>query len=300
MRASLWTGKKRKLLVGLALSIIATLFPIAIYAYDGPHTPKESLYINGMVFIPRGDFIMGADDKELKDVIDNFGQRGDFEGYDFEAEMPKRHLYLKSFYIDKHEVTNAEYKRFIDATGYTPPRHWQDFSFPQDKEDNPVLYVNWFDAANYCSWEGKRLPTEEEWEKAARGSDGRVYPWGNKFDPYKAVTAEYVLKFFRDVGELTQNAAPLDPFRGDKSPYGVYDLAGNVMEWTESMSNDGISRIVKGASWVHLGVRARSASKDATLPEYVSHIIGFRCASDSNDNGLEMAMGPSSKPHPAL
>ena len=246
-----------------------------------------------MARVPNGDFIMGADDNELAEVIKKFGHRGDFNGYDFNAEKPKRHLYLKAFYIDKHEVTNSEYLQFIEETDHKTPRHWRGSTFPQDKRDNPVTYVSWFDANSYCKWIGKRLPTEEEWEKAARGSDGRIYPWGNNFSADNAVTAEYVLKHFRNPGELSLYAATVNYDRGDKSPYGVYDLTGNVMEWTDSHHDDGLSRVVKGASWVNLIARARSSAKDGILPDHVSHLIGFRCASDERNMKLKFVMNVS-------
>lgn len=278
-----------RLPLSLSIGLVAfILSPYSASPIDELSYHKDSPAQEEMVLIPGGEFIMGASGEEVEEVVTNFGHRGDFDGYDFEAEKPRRVAYLRAFYIDRHEVTNAEYKRFIDAAGYRPPRYWTGDSYPPEKGDNPVILVSWFDSMAYCSWKGKRLPTEEEWEKAARGPDGRVYPWGNEFDPDKVVTAEYVLKYFRSPGELLNYAAPVDAFRGDRSPYGVYDMSGNVMEWTGSWYDSGETRVVKGASWVNLGARGRSSAREGVLPDYVSHILGFRCAKDS-DSWLEAA-----------
>ena len=264
----------------LLLTILS--LPGTLLSFNVPDSHNNLEGWQGMVFVPVGSFIMGVNDDELEGIIRDFGHRGDFEGYDFEAEKPRRSVYLNSYYIDKHEVTNGQYDRFVKETGYNPPRHWRDGTVSPDKTRNPVLYVNWYDAAAYCYWQGKRLPTDEEWEKAARGNDGRRYPWGNEYDPDKTVTAEYVLKHYRTPAELTNFAAPIDELRGDKSPYGVYDMAGNVMEWTSSDYQSGQMKTVKGAAWVHLHARARNTAKEGVLPKYSSQFIGFRCAMDSD------------------
>jgi serine/threonine-protein kinase len=223
---------------------------------------------------------MGSSSEEVEKVRKEYGHRGDFVGYDFDKEMPKRTIYVKAFYIDKYEVTNAQYQEFIDATGHPPPRHWGDGFYHPDKANYPVINVSWLDAKAYAEWAGKRLPTEKEWEKAARGDDGRIYPWGDKFNPENAGTAEGILYIILSPRDLFRYAAPIDEFKGDKSPYGVYDMAGNVMEWTDSWYERGKTKVVKGAAWVHLGPRARSAASDGIQPEGLSHLVGFRCATD--------------------
>jgi len=276
-------------------SIITTIFLLSIFtvfAYGGGlylrTTPKEYNYIlfegtsgdDDMVFIPAGEFIMGSDEEELKPIIQKFGHRADFIGYDFDSEKPRRKVFVKSFYIDRYEVTNAQYKKFIDATGHIPPYHWENGTYPPGRDNYPVINVSWYDAKAYAKWAGKRLPTEEEWEKAARGTDGRIYPWGSEFDPNKVRTAEAMLRSILSPAELLKSAAPVNEYEEDRSPYGVHDMAGNVMEWTDSWYEKGHTRVVKGASWVHLGPRARSASREGVEPDKVSHIIGFRCAAD--------------------
>ncbi|VAX11277.1 hypothetical protein MNBD_GAMMA26-869 [hydrothermal vent metagenome] len=235
-----------------------------------------------MVLIPGGGFIMGSSKEELKPIIEEFGKRADFYGYDFDSEVPQRKIYLKDYYIDRYEVTNAQYKEFIDATGHLPPRHWTGGSYAGGRGNNAVIKISWFDASAYAIWAGKRLPTEEEWEKAARGPDGRAYPWGPKFDPAKAGTAETILFVNFPITGLTNFAAPVDAFTEDKSPYGVMGMTGNVMEWTESWYTNDVLLVVKGGAWVHLGVRARGAARIGIGPESISHILGFRCAMDAD------------------
>ncbi|NIW59900.1 MAG: SUMF1/EgtB/PvdO family nonheme iron enzyme, partial [Nitrospinaceae bacterium] len=109
-----------------------------------------------MAFVPAGEFIMGSNER-------------------WDDEAPEHIAHTDAFYIDLYEVTNEEYKQFVDATGREPPYHWPNGAIPPGKEKHPVIYVNWFDARDYCRWEGKRLPTEKEWEKAARGPDGLIY-----------------------------------------------------------------------------------------------------------------------------
>ncbi|MBI5047696.1 MAG: SUMF1/EgtB/PvdO family nonheme iron enzyme [Deltaproteobacteria bacterium] len=273
----------------LLLNLILVLTPPAIYSYGSYEVAdifpffKDIPSQGDMVFIPAGEFIMGSSEEEVEKVAREFGKKGDFVDYDFRKETPKRKVYVKAFYIDRYEVTNAQYKRFIDATGHRPPYHWENGTYPQDKGSYPVINVSMNDAKAYTFWAGKRLPTEEEWEKASRGMDGRIYPWGNEFNPHNVRTAEAFLNTRLCLRDLTQFAAPVDEFKNDKSPYGVYDTAGNVMEWTDSWYEKGETKVVKGAAWVHLGPRARSAGKDGAKPDEISHIVGFRCAMDAVD-----------------
>ena len=249
---------------------------------------KESPNQGEMVLIPAGAFIMGSSEEEIQGVTKEYGKRGDFVDYDFKKETPRRQMHVKAFYIDRYEVTNAQYKRFIDATGYKPPHHWEKGVYPAGKDNHPVINVSYDDAMAYAFWAGKRLPTEEEWEKAARGNNGQVYPWGNEFNPENVRTAEALLATYLSPRELVKYAAPVDEFKKDESPYGAYDMAGNVMEWTDSWYEKGKTRVVKGAAWVHIGPRARSASKEGARSDEISHLIGFRCAMNA-DKGIKKA-----------
>jgi formylglycine-generating enzyme required for sulfatase activity len=171
------------------------------------------------VLIPAGEFIMGSDSS-----VDRLAQTD---------ESPQHRLQITDFYIMRYPVTNAQYRLFMDATGHRPPRFWNKGEYPADQADHPVVGVSFRDAAAFCLWAAEvtglpiRLPTEAEWEKAARGSDGRIYPWGNEWDGDRCNHGE---------GWRPSDSAPVYQFspQGD-SPYGVADLAGNAQEWCASL-----------------------------------------------------------------
>jgi len=166
---------------------------------------------NPMVLVPAGPYIRGSDNR-LPD-----------EGPQYTAETG-------AFWIDKYEVTNLQYKQFIDATKRKSPSHFRSRTYPDGKIDHPVVFVSWHDAHDYCEWAGKRLPTDIEWEKAARGdADDRDYPWGDTFE-VERVNSPVRWKALHLRGDTT----PVGSMEGGKSPYGVYDLSGNVWEWTDS------------------------------------------------------------------
>src|SRR3989304_9925811 len=143
-----------------------------------------------MVLVPAGRFIMGTSEDECK-IIQQLMEPWALGGFVyqridrqwFRPETPQREVYLSPFYIDKYEVTNLMYKIFCMATSYKPPSYWPGGDIPPGTEHQPVTNISWYDAVNYAQWTGRRLPTEAAWEKAARGIDGRAYPWGNQFDP---------------------------------------------------------------------------------------------------------------------
>ncbi len=245
----------------------------------------ERISLSDMVRIPAGPFLMGSSDEEIKKVVRDLG--GGEVGPDiqwFAAERPQHEVYVEELYIDKYEVTSAQYKDFAQATGRPVPRHWEGGTYPEGKKDHPVVYVSWEDADAYCRWVGKRLPKEAEWEKAARGTDARIWPWGNTFDIAKCNVESWEGSGSRPVGSYPDGV----------SPYGVYDMAGNVWEWTDSWydaypgSNHETTefgkklRVLRGGSWYHydsLGpIGARCASRDRAVPQSVSYVAGFRCA----------------------
>ena len=230
---------------------------------------------NEMVQIPAGEFIMGSDDR-LPD------------------EGPQHRVYLPAYWIDKFEVTNLQYKAFNDATHRRSPAHWRNRTYPPGKADHPVTNVSWNDARAYCEWAGKRLPTEAEWEKAARGTDGRTYPWGNDFDISRANTPLRWSAIGKE-GDTT----PVGAFEGGVSPYGVYDMSGNVWEWTASWylpypGNDHPSesygkryRVLKGGSWFdcsfyRCGISAPTFNRAFFSPRVKNDSFGFRCARDAD------------------
>ena len=183
-----------------------------------------------MVLVPGGKFLFGEGKKETS---------------------------LKAFYIDKYEVTNEDFKKF---------REEHTFSAKEGKF--PVRDISFFDAEAYCKWAGKRLPTEEEWEKAARGTDGRKFPWGEKFEAKRANTSEAGGKVLA-VGSFEKGA----------SPYGVHDMAGNVWEWTDSwFGGDKKYRVMRGGSYFEPGESmAQVTKKLRSIPDDIHEYLGFRC-----------------------
>jgi formylglycine-generating enzyme required for sulfatase activity len=159
---------------------------------------------------------MGSDDVDTEQIAEQLGINKPW----FEDEHPVHRVSLNAFFIDQYEVTHVQYQRFIGATGRSAPPYWQEGKIPRGQGDLPVM-VGWADAEAYCRWAGKRLPTEAEWEKAARGADGRKYPWGNEFDPARA-----------NVGEAQPGTVRVGNYPTGKSPYGAYNMIGNVWEWT--------------------------------------------------------------------
>ncbi|HNT35566.1 MAG TPA: formylglycine-generating enzyme family protein [bacterium] len=185
--------------------VVVTLLGVVLCGCGSP----EPLSIEGMVFIPAGSFIMGNDD-------------GDPD------EIPAHKVRLHSYYIAEHEVTNEQYGTFVKATGYRPPKGWEHPGFSDPKA--PVAGVSWIDAVKYCQWLAQeterpyRLPTEAEWEKAARGTREFVFPWGDFWDPSRCNWGSEPVGYMR-------HTVPVGSFESGKSPYGVYDMAGNVWEW---------------------------------------------------------------------
>ena len=204
---------------------------------------------------------------------------------DHAAERPPHKIYLDAYYIDRYPVTNTEYKKFVDATRHRTPTDWKNGQFPVRKDGCPVVYVTWEDASAYARWAGKRLPSEAKWEKAARGTDGRKYPWGNQ------PPDERYCNFGQNVGETT----PVDRYsaQGD-SPYGVSDMAGNVWEWCLDFHDPnyynyspprnprgpaaGLNHVLRGGSWLSSQNHVRTTNRSSNLADYRGDFIGFRCA----------------------
>jgi formylglycine-generating enzyme required for sulfatase activity len=230
---------------------------------------------NEMILIPAGEFTMGTNSR-LPD------------------EGPEHKVTLPAFYIDKYEVTNLQYKKFNDATNRKSPSHFKNRTYPDGKADHPVTFVSWHDAKAYCAWAGKRLPTDEEWEKAARGTDGRNFPWGDVFGDDKANTPVR-WEALEQAGDTT----PVGAFPAGVSPYGLYDMSGNVWEWTASWykaypgnthptENYGEKyKVLKGGSWwdcsfYKCGISAPSFNRAFFLPGTRNKSFGFRCAKEAD------------------
>jgi len=202
-------------------------------------------------------------------------------------EKPVRQIYLNAFYMDKYEVTVGQYAKYLEVTGMEEPPDWEVMNQPQHQR-RPVVNVSWEDAVNYCKWSGKRLPTEAEWEKAARGADGGIYPWGNEAPT--RLHANYGRSDWDDHMAL----APVGSFEAGKSPYGIYDLAGNAWEWVfDWYEHDfyakspeknpigppkGYEKVVRGGSWLYVSEFLRSAHRFNAQPSNRHFGYGFRCA----------------------
>jgi formylglycine-generating enzyme required for sulfatase activity len=226
-----------------------------------------------MILIPGGEFLMGSDPSVDKDAPD--------------GEQPQHTLYLPDYYLATEPVTNAQYAAFVEATGYDRPEHWEGVKLPSGKEDHPVVYVSWHDAVAYCNWlaevTGKpyRLPSEAEWEKGARGTDGRIYPWGDQWDAKRCNSRE------GGKGDTT----PVRAYPEGASPYGVLEMAGNVWEWTRSIYKDypynpedgrenleaAGTRVLRGGAFYSSARSVRCARRRGCVPfNFFSGYLGFR------------------------
>lgn len=232
----------------------------------------EEIIEQKMVLIPAGEFIMGED----------FFKKN---------ASPRHKIYLDDYHIDLHDVTNAHYKRFVDATRRFPPSHWNRDQYPAGRANHPVTFVSWFDADAYCKWEGKRLPTEAEWEKAARGTDGRMFPWGARFEAKRANVPS----------EGIQDTTPVNAFPEGKSPYGLYDMSGNVFQWTADWflpypgnkvphPNYGEKlKVLRGGSffdcsYYNCGLSFQTFNRISLSPATKAISAGFRCAKSEAKN----------------
>jgi len=230
-------------------------------------TPQPPSVTDIMIEVPAGPFIMGSDEGDPED-------------------SPAHQVDVPAFEIDRFEVTNADYAAFAEVTGYVTYAEKQGFSSWRDQwgigEDNhPVVMVTWDDAQAYCGWLGKRLPSEVEWEKAARGTDGRVFPWGDEWDPNRANVKERGLRGTTTVGSFGAGA----------SPYGVDDVVGNVWEWTadwyQPYPGNAVAdpyygekfRVTRGGGWFDEEPQATAFNRNAADPSKTANDdLGFRCA----------------------
>ena len=216
------------------------------YIEPGIHFPITSQNPAGIdwVDIPAGEFLFGV-------------------------KMKKRSI-SDSFRIGKFPITNAQYKKFIDANPkYKVPRSWnkRKRNFQENKANHPVVNINWHDAQAFCEWANCRLPKEDEWEKAARGTDGRIFPWGEKIEKS---TCENLVQ------ELNQEITSVDKFPNNASPYGVMDLCGNVWEWV-TCNNNNDRYVLRGGSSINSVFTVKSASLLRYFPASYLYNFGFRC-----------------------
>jgi len=214
-----------------------------------------------MILIPAGPFTMGSTNAEPD-------------------ESPIREMSVRGFYMDTYEVTHEQYADFLKATSRVAPLDWPDGKMPAKLSKHPVVNVTWHDAAAYAKWAGKRLPTEAEWEKACRGHEGHVYPWGNAAAKKSASGRTFPVGIFPD----------------DTSPYGVMDLAGNAWEWTQDCWRDGYAsaptdgsamesgtcdrRVIRGGSWRARPNSLRSFGRGHSAPGIRGDDLGLRVVAE--------------------
>jgi len=255
---------------------------------DALLAPEQWLELASMITIPAGDFLMGTD-RERSDAQDR----------------PQHRVHLVEYRIDKYPVTNAQYARFVAEAGHRPPLHWEHGRIPPGLELHPVTMVSWFDAAAYARWAGKRLPSEAEWEKAARGPDGRRWPWGDEMDAAR-------LNTYYHIGSSTE----VLHYPTGASYYGVFDMAGNVSEWVaddfrpyagsaapaelfqgkigvantpadramqvvDLVPVQGFYKVLRGGSWKSDPFSTSTYHRNFSWPHYASDFFGFRCVTDT-------------------
>jgi len=224
-----------------------------------------------MVEIPEGAFAMGSDG-----------------GQALEDERPAHRVWVGSFSMDLHEVTTAQYAVFLAVTNRLAPWQWNTADLSQHS-DRPVIGVDWSDADAYCRWKGRRLPTEAEWEKSARGTDGRLYPWGNQAPSKDLANFALGARF-----SYSQVLMPVQSYEHGKSPYGLYQMAGNVWEWVQDWyaanyyevspeqnpqgPEEGQFKVLRGGSWSDLPKYLLTYGRFKLPTETRNSYTGFRCA----------------------
>ena len=249
-----------------------------------------------MVYVPAGNFLMGSP-----------------EGVGDADENPQHTVYLDAYWIDETEVTNSMYQKCVSTGFCTEPSDKSSYTRPSyygnpDYANYPVIYVNWNQAAQYCSWAKRRLPTEAQWEKAARGENGLIYPWGNESPTGNLVNfadASSNLSFAdNSINDGFADTSPVGSFPQGASPYGALNMAGNVWEWVADFYSDsyyfessnggssiisnpfgpgsGDQYVFRGGSWYSTIRLLRTANRNWDIPTQVFHNLGFRCAMPAN------------------
>ena len=220
------------------------------------------------ILIPAGKFLRGTTEEQA----DKLAREHDYHVTWLSGETPQRELDLPAFAIDRYPVTNRQFAEFCQATGHPPRPHWRGGKPLEAVNDHPVTNVNKADAEAYAAWAGKRLPTEAEWEKAARGTDGRVFPWGDEFDPEAC-------QWNREKTGNGPGTAPVDAHPKGASPYGVLDLIGNVAEWCADGPSPPTAWIKGGCYLFHEIVNLRPAARNMSgFANNPLDFYGFRCA----------------------
>ena len=257
----------------LALGMVALL---SFFASETARAEEgqESVGVDmaSMVLIPAGPFLMGSQEAETQEALTAAREAHPEASLSFEDEIPAHLVHISAFLIDREEVT---WEKFTSLAGRT---------VPPGGAKLPATEVTWDEASSHCRGVGKRLPTEAEWEKAARGTDSRLYPWGNQFDPLRLNSLE------SDLGR----SSPPGSYPAGASPYGVLDMSGNAWEWVADWyeadyyqrvperdppgPEEGEARVIRGGSWGYDQAFVRTANRASFLPDNRHPDIGFRCA----------------------
>jgi len=236
-----------------------------------------------LVHVPEGEFLMGSTPEQVAALVREFPQGTEW----FEREEPQQRISLPAYEMGKYPVTNVEYRAFVRDTGHRAPPYWEGDTYADGLGDHPVVSVTWHEAGAYCAWLRERtgrpyrLPTEAQWEKAARGSDGRTYPWGDEFDGARCNSGEDEIRTTTPVGQYSTE--------GD-SPYGLADMAGNVWESTSTLfrpypydaqdgreeEEEGGTRVVRGGSFDDYQRLVRCAYRHRGNPDGRASYVGFR------------------------
>lgn len=257
-----------------ASTVTETSFPAAPACIAIGHTFNSSMDNADLVCVPAGEFLMGSTDSD-KAAENN--------------EKPQHRVDLDAFWIDRTEVTNAQYRKCVQAGKCRESKYASDLKFNGDTQ--PVVGVTWNDAKTYCEWAGRRLPTEAEWEKAARGTDGHLYPWGNQ-----AASCDYAvvaLTLGNETGCGKKTTWPVGSKPQGASPFGALDMVGNVWEWVEDWydakyyanspiknptgPSSGSSRLLRGFGWYYDADSTRAAHRGFAYPDTPLDYFGFRC-----------------------
>jgi len=300
------TALKRPLWAA-ALVLLAVGSALAQRAPEGVQGPSPPIIRTNptdgaeMVWVPAGEFLMGTDKAEIPRLVEFAKKMGDADAkaWFYEEEMPQHKVKVDGFWLYKHEVTNEQFEKFVKAMGYKPEKGdlWRRYSEKYTeggKANHPVVYVTWKDAVAYCQWAGGRLPTEAEWEYAARRTDARQFPWENDWDPRGCNFADKRSKRAwsdKTVDDGYEYTAPVGSYPQGASPFGALDMTGNVCEWCSSLykhypysgddgredsSADG-ARVVRGGSWDDCWYTLRVAFRYYQfVPSYAFYDVGFR------------------------
>ena len=283
--------------------------PQSPHAGDVWVNPKDGME---MVYIPPGEFTLGTSGPQLDAWLKE--HPADKREW-FKDEQPQCRVSLPGYWIGRTDVTNAQYLRFVRPTGHPAPDHWKGGQAPSGLKDFPVVNVSWDDASAYCAWAGDSLPTELQWEKAARGTDGRVFPWGNQWDRTRCRNFELIMgRAFASPDErdaailnwlhahdpIREGPTAVGPYPAGASPYGCLDMAGNVWEWCADWY-DGTAygryargdltppktrefKVLRGGSWNSSDPWGfRCAKRGISHPVIRdNNATGFRCARDAS------------------